>query len=160
MSRYQHVLLGGLFIGVVSALPVVDGANMCCCLWVVVGGVLATYLLQQNRPGPIEAGDAAMGGVLAGLLGAIVHIVLQLALFSLAGAEIEAQLRSALERSPEVGPEARALMERLMTPRNMMLFMAASTLVMYPLFSMLGALLGTVFFKRKALPPDQDGLGA
>lgn len=160
MSRYQHVLLGGLFIGVVSALPVIGSANVCCCLWVVVGGVLSTYLLQQNRPAPVDSSEAAMGGVLAGLLGAIIHIVLQMALFSVAGAEIEAQLRMALERSPEVGPEARALMQRLMTPRNMMLFVAASTLVMYPLFSMLGALLGTMFFRRKTLPPDQHGLGA
>ena len=79
MSRYQHVLLGGLFIGVVSALPVVGSANVCCCLWVVTGGVLSTYLLQQNRADPIESGEAAVGGLLAGLLGALIHIVLQLA---------------------------------------------------------------------------------
>ena len=29
--------LGGLFIGVLSALPVVGAANCCCCLWIVVG---------------------------------------------------------------------------------------------------------------------------
>jgi hypothetical protein len=41
----------------------------------------------------------------------------------------------------------------MMSPRNILLLMAASALVMYPLFSALGALLGTVFFKKKGPPP-------
>ena len=32
-------LLGGLFIGVLSSLPYIKGGNVCCCLWVVSGGV-------------------------------------------------------------------------------------------------------------------------
>ena len=42
-------LLGGLFIGVLSALPVVQICN-CCCLWIIGGGLLAAYLQQQNQP--------------------------------------------------------------------------------------------------------------
>jgi len=44
-------LLGGLFIGVLSALPVVQICN-CCCLWIIGGGLLAAYLQQQNQPVP------------------------------------------------------------------------------------------------------------
>jgi hypothetical protein len=152
MSRYQHVLLGGLFIGVVSALPIVGSANVCCCLWVVIGGLLSTYLLQQNRSEPVESGEAAVGGLVAGLLGAIIHIFLQLAVFSVAGAEVETELRQMLERTSEMGPEMREFMARMSSPRNLMLLMAASTLVMYPVFGMLGALLGTVFFRKKSPP--------
>jgi hypothetical protein len=39
-----------------------------------------------------------------------------------------------------------------MTPRNFMLLTAASALVMYPVFSMAGALLGTAFFRKKSPP--------
>ena len=66
MSRYQPALLGGLFIGVLSSLPVVNIAN-CCCLWVIVGGGLTTYLLQQSRPDPVEPAEAALQGALAPL---------------------------------------------------------------------------------------------
>ena len=59
MSRYQPALLGGLFIGVLSALPVVNIAN-CCCLWVICGGVLTVYLQQQNLPTPVATSDAAV----------------------------------------------------------------------------------------------------
>src|SRR5687767_6386375 len=120
MSRYQHVLLGGLFIGVVSALPIVGSANVCCCLWVVICGLLSTYLLQQNRSEPVESGEVAGGGLVAGLLGAIIHIFLQLAVFSVAGAEVETELRQMLERTSEMGPEMREFMARMSSPRNLM----------------------------------------
>jgi hypothetical protein len=41
-------LLGGLFIGVLSSLPYIKGGNVCCCLWVISGGMLAAWLMQQN----------------------------------------------------------------------------------------------------------------
>ena len=48
-GRLQPAFYGGLFIGVLSALPLVNAGNCCCCLWVVAGGVLAAYLRQQNH---------------------------------------------------------------------------------------------------------------
>ena len=47
-------LLGGLFIGVLSALPIVGICN-CCCLWIVGGGVLAAYLAAAESPGVADA---------------------------------------------------------------------------------------------------------
>ena len=73
----QAPLLGGLFIGVLSALPAV---NCCCCLWIVCGGVLAAYLDQQNDPRPITAGRGAWNGFLAGVIGAVVWLAVSMAL--------------------------------------------------------------------------------
>ena len=53
-ARLQPALLGGVFIGVLSALPFISAANCCCCLWVVAGGVLTVYLRQQNSPMAIQ----------------------------------------------------------------------------------------------------------
>ena len=75
----QAPLLGGLFIGVLSALPVVSWGN-CCCLWIVCGGVLAAYLDQQNDPRPITAGRGALNGFLAGVIGAFVWLLVSIAL--------------------------------------------------------------------------------
>jgi hypothetical protein len=41
-QKLQPAVLGGLLIGVRSALPFV---SMCCCLWVIAGDVLTTCLL-------------------------------------------------------------------------------------------------------------------
>ena len=52
----QPALIGGLVMGVLSALPLVSAGNICCCLWVVTGGLVAAYLLQQNQAMPISRG--------------------------------------------------------------------------------------------------------
>ena len=80
MGKHQPALLGGLFIGVLSSLPVVGAANMCCCLWVISGGLIATYLLQKNSTTPIETSEAMLQGVLAGLIGAVVAGFMDVAL--------------------------------------------------------------------------------
>src|SRR3712207_3305780 len=68
-------LLGGLFIGVLSSLPIVKIGNVCCCLWVISGGVLAAWVMQQNTTRPVTPGEGALVGLLAGLVGAAVWIV-------------------------------------------------------------------------------------
>ena len=68
-SKLQPALLGGLLIGVLSALPFV---GTCCCLWVIAGGVLTTYLLQERSSLPVTAGEASVAGLLAGVIGAFV----------------------------------------------------------------------------------------
>ena len=75
-NRYQPIILGGLFIGVLSALPLINIAN-CCCLWVLAGGAVAAHLRQQQQPTlPITAGDGAVAGLLAGLVGAVVWLII------------------------------------------------------------------------------------
>ena len=56
-------LLGGLFIGVLSALPII---SCCCCLWIVGGGVLASYLQSQNQPAAMSVSAGAKVGLFAG----------------------------------------------------------------------------------------------
>ena len=64
-------------IGVLSALPVINLAN-CCCAWILFGGALAAYLMQQNHPEPIQIGDGAIVGLLAGLVGAFVWLIVSI----------------------------------------------------------------------------------
>src|SRR5206468_3987943 len=48
------------------------------CLWVVCGGLLASYFLQQNRSTRIAPSDGAIVGLLAGVIGAFVQLVLSI----------------------------------------------------------------------------------
>ena len=102
-------LLGGLFIGVLSALPVVSVGN-CCCLWIVGGGVLAAYLDQQNEPRPITAGRGALTGLLAGVIGAFVWLIVVDGARRRAGAAAGAARRaSSLRNARDMPPEVRAM---------------------------------------------------
>src|SRR3954470_22793736 len=65
-------------MGVLSALPLVYIGNACCCLWIVSGGVVAAYVFQQETARPITPSDGALVGLLAGLIGACIHLVLSI----------------------------------------------------------------------------------
>ena len=156
MSRHQPALLGGLFIGVLSALPVVSSAN-CCCLWVIAGGVLVVYLQQQNMPLPVETADAVLGGLIAGLVGAVIACLGQYILYSITGTLWQDMVRQQLEQNPEVPSEVKDMVTNLLTGRALWLLVLAFTLPLYAVFAMLGALLGLAFFRKKLPPPTVQG---
>lgn len=157
MGRHQPALLGGLFIGVLSALPVVSSANACCCLWVVAGGVLVVYLQQQNTPLPVETADAVLGGLIAGLVGAVIACLGQYILYAITGTLWQDMVRQQLEQNPEVPSEVKDMVTNLLTGRALWLLVLAFTLPLYAVFSMLGALLGLAFFRKKLPPPTVQG---
>ena len=153
MRTYRPALLGGMFIGVLSVLPYVGAAN-CCCLWVIAGGLLTTYLLQQARPEPIETAEALLGGLLAGLVGAVIVLAVAGARMpTSAGLQMQEQMRQSFDQNPQIPPEMRNLMLNLFAGRNVLFLIVAIALPLYAVFSALGALLGLAIFRKKTPPP-------
>jgi hypothetical protein len=154
-SRFQPALLGGLVLGVLSALPIVSIGNVCCCLWVISGGVLAAYLLQRNQATPIAAGDGAIVGFLAGVIGAVVWQVLAIPI-TLAMGPFQARLMERLLNNADLPENVRPLVEgmRQSTGLNVVYFIIGAffTLVVSIVFSTLGGLLGAVLFRTKVPP--------
>ena len=74
-NKLKPALLGGLIVGVLSAIPFI---NYCCCIWTIGGGVLAAFLYVKSSPTPVKMGDGAMVGGLAGVVGGIIYFVLSL----------------------------------------------------------------------------------
>lgn len=155
MGRHTPALLGGLFIGVLSSLPAIGA---CCCLWAVCGGMLVTYLQQQNSPEPIETADAVLGGVLAGVVGAVIASIVPIVLMSVGGQSFEELMRSAFETNSEIPAEWRDRILNFMSGRNIALLLFVVNIPMYAVFSMLGSLLGVAFFRKK-LPPQPPAQG-
>ncbi len=152
MSKYQPALLGGLFIAVLSSLPVVNIGN-CCCLWVLAGGVLVVYLQQQNLPTPVVTSDAAVGGLMAGAIGGVLLSAVQVFMLKASGPLVLDSLRSQVGSS-EMPPEAMAFIERLLTGSGFAVLMFGLTVPLFAVFAMLGSLLGLTFFRKK-MPPAQ-----
>ena len=94
-------MFGGLLLGVLSALPLINLGNVCCCLWILSGGAVAAYLLQANQPNPITPGDGATVGLMAGVIGSVVELVVSipvsLAMGPLQGRFMERLLEKAIE---------------------------------------------------------------
>ena len=152
--RTQAVLIGGAFTGVLSALPIVSLAN-CCCLWLVGGGVVAAYLLQQSQPRPLEVGDGAVVGCLAGVFGAFVHTLVSIPV-QLATRPIQEQMAEMLRGNAEMPPEVAEMLDQLGAAGAVaIVFGFFFMLLLGAVFSTLGGVLGAVVFRRdRAMPAD------
>lgn len=75
-EKMRPALIGGVLLGVLSAIPVINLANICCCLWAVIGGLIASYLYIKRSAGPVSPGDGALVGLWAGAIGAVIYLVL------------------------------------------------------------------------------------
>src|SRR5882672_7215912 len=100
-------------MGVLSALPLVNVGNACCCLWVVSGGVVAAYVFQQNQQTPIEPGDAALVGLLAGLIGAVVQAVVSLPLDLIVSPMYRQLAQRAIDMAGPMPPDIRDFLDRI-----------------------------------------------
>jgi hypothetical protein len=150
----QAVLLGGLFIGVLSALPIVNLAN-CCCLWILGGGAIAAYLTQQQHPAPFGLMDGARVGFRAGVFGAVVWLfastVVDLMLAPLQQSAADLMLRSATDIPPEVREWLENIGNSASLPARMIIGFFFQLFIAAP-FAALGGLLGAAVFARPADP--------
>ena len=156
-GRLQPALYGGLFIGVLSALPLVNAGNCCCCLWVLMGGALAVYLRQQNSPYSVPASEGALVGLLAGLIGGVVAGVLSIPLQAMTSGFQHQILERILSSNPDMPTEARDAMERWATGSALRTVGALINVVVFTVFGMLGGLLGVAVFKKNVPPPPPQG---
>jgi hypothetical protein len=147
------VLVGALVMGVLSSLPLISVGNVCCCLWVISGGVAAAYALQQGQADPITPADGAFVGFLAGIAGAVVYVVVSVPLDMLIGPMEREMVRRFIEntsgaegfrdyadRADLIAAPVRALLGFVM-----MLFVGA-------IFSTIGGVLGALMFKKAPAP--------
>jgi len=90
MNKLKPALLGGLIVGVLSAIPLL---NYCCCIWGIGGGVLAGFLYIKSAPIPVKVGEGAVIGVLTGVVGAVLYFIIGVPLaYFISGANLEETL--------------------------------------------------------------------
>jgi hypothetical protein len=157
----QPAVIGGVVMGVLSSLPLINLGNLCCCLWVVAGGAVAAYLLQQNQTQPITPGDGALVGLFAGIIGAGVGFVISIPLSLMMEPMQRAMIQRTLEMSGNMPPAVRQILENYGEPRTAVGIMGRMVLraigfffmlCIGSIFSTLGGLLGAAIFKKSAPP--------
>ncbi len=154
-AKTQPALLGGVTIGVLSALPVVMVGNCCCCAWVLFGGALAAYLMQQNHVEPIQVGDGAIVGLLSGLVGAFVWLIVSIPINAAFAGLNSRMVQQVLRDSSELPPDLRALFENVSTGPGIGVGLVMGFFVMLVVmttFGMAGGLFGALLFKKKTPP--------
>ena len=145
-NKLKPALLGGLVVGLLSAIPFI---NYCCCIWSIGGGVLAAYLYIKSSPTPVGMGDGAMVGGLAGVVGGIIYLIVGLPIAMVFGAAaMEEQFVRAGVQLPVSG---------------MILIILAGIVgaILLAVLATLGGIIGVAIFEKRkgtgmAPPPPQN----
>ena len=145
-NKLKPALLGGLIVGVLSAIPLVQ---YCCCIWSIGGGALAAFLYIKGSAVPVKTGDGAVVGGMAGVIGGIIYIVIGLPFAIFFGmAAMEEQLSNSGVHLPFSG---------------MILMIVASIVgaIFLALLATLGGVIGVAIFEKRkdggAPPPPNYG---
>ena len=164
-DKTRAALIGGVTLGLLCAIPPVSFGNLCCCAWVIGGGVLASYLYVRRAETAVLMGEGAEVGALAGLIGAVITFLLAIPLALILGdssnemllwvaTRVDPQGATELRQQMEAG-EAQTLSQKLPG----MLLKGLLQTVVYIAFAALGGLLGVKLFEQRvntvynALPP-------
>ena len=143
----QSALLGGLFIGILSALPIINVAN-CCCLWITGGGFIASYL-SQDDPRPMTVGRGARTGLLAGIFGACIWLLATMALNVVVAPLQERMVDSMVRNAQDMPPDVRAWLDTIGNRASSPLRYVLGFLFHFfggVVFATLGGVLGAIFF--------------
>jgi hypothetical protein len=158
-SKIRPAIIGGIVMGLLSGLPYVNLGNIACCLWVVLGGALASYLYIKKSPTPVSMGEGAIIGLLAGVIGTIVKLIVGVPVAIMAGYPVERFMLSLIDRmNPERAEMYRQGLEYMMTRSFSEQFFASvfslGTLLWFVIsiiFALVGGLVAVPLFeKRKA----------
>jgi len=154
-DMFKPALIGGLIIGLLSGLPVIQLGNCFCCLWVIVGAMFAAYLFSKEAKISLKAGDGAIVGMFSGIIGAIISSLINLP-FRALNQQIVARF---LERLPEYGgefPQDMNLWLKRGAEFSLPMFMLGLVIsvIIYALFGALGGIIGTSLFGKKKTTPE------
>jgi hypothetical protein len=159
-NKLKPGIIGGVVIGLLSIIPIVSLGNICCCLWAILGGLIATYLYVKASPVPARPSDGAILGAIAGAVGALIVLVLGIPISIVAGG-ITRELFIRLMES--INPSQAEMMRAQMLAGVSILREIVNGIILAVLlviFSTVGGLLGVpIFEKRKGgtvPPPPQN----
>lgn len=149
-DKIKPALIGGLILGILSAIPAV---NTCCCIWALVGGLLAANMYIKSSPNPVTPADGAIVGAIAGAIGAVLIIVVGIPLQLIFGAAMTSMMGGYIQ---SVDPNQAAQVQAAMAS-GLGFGRAILNALMYSvtavIFSAVGGLLGVALFeKRKGGP--------
>lgn len=154
----RSATLGGLFIGVLSALPLVNAGNCCCCMWMISGGALAAYLDVQQKNRSLTSGEGAAVGALSGVIGAFVWLPIAIAIALVLGPFQQRVLEEIARNARDIPPETREILENLGGNGTVIgtVFGLVFQLFAGTIFAGIGGVLSAAYFKKE-VPPALGG---
>lgn len=153
-DKLRPAIIGGVVLGILSAIPFINWVNLCCCAWAIAGGVLAANMYVKSSATPVQPADGAMVGALAGLIGGAIYVIIGVPLnYVVGGAAASALSGLAASMNPE---QAEAIRMQMATQGGSLIgafFKGILGAIVITIFSTIGGLIGVAIFeKRKGGP--------
>jgi hypothetical protein len=151
-DKLKPALIGGVIVGILSAIPLV---NYCCCIWALVGGLIAANIYIKASPNPVTPADGAIVGAIAGVIGVVLIVVIGIPLQLILGTAVMSMMSGAMQNADPA--QAAQFNEALAASGGVTVFNAIKgallSSVVAVIFSAVGGLLGVAIFeKRKGGP--------
>lgn len=162
-NKLKPAIIGGVVLGLLSAIPFVNWVNVCCCAWAILGGILASYLYVKNSATPANAGDGALVGAMAGGVGAVIYLVIGIPLALVSGAAMREML---INLMASVNPEQADVIRGMAMQGESVastIFQGLIGAVLLVVFAIIGGLIGIPLFEKRkgggAVPPPPPAPG-
>jgi hypothetical protein len=143
-------LIGGVMAGFLSGVPIL---SCLCCLWIIGGAMLASYLLVKDSSVPLTSSDGAIVGVFTGLVAAVVQTVVSILFLPLNRQVMQRIMERFAEYMEEMPPGFENLLDEasMETSVPRILFGLVVSGIIFSLLGALGGIIGLSLFKKK--PP-------
>lgn len=156
-NKFKPALIGGLVTGILSVIPFVSAANLCCCLWAIVGGLIASHLYVKNSATPANAGDGAVVGAITGLVGAVISVIIGIPIALVMGPTMRNLILRLMENAdPQQAEAMRRQFEAGGDAIGPLIVQSLIGGVLLFVFAIIGGLIGVLIFEKRkggAPPP-------
>ena len=153
---YQAVILGALVSALTDSIPLLSFVNVFCCIGIASGGFVTLWLLHRQNPEKeyFTTPEVIHLGLLTGIIGAFLSFVFQYIVFLWIGNWQVQWLLNAMNNMEELPPLWEKMYEELQRPEYQGFAGVAilvRNLIIFPIFTFLGALITNKIFIRKTL---------
>ena len=149
-NKVKPAIIGGVLLGLLSAIPFVNWVNLCCCLWAIVGGLIASYMYVKNSATPANAGDGAIVGAMAGGIGAAIYVVIGIPLGIVTGSAMRNILIDLMAKmDPRQAELVRTQMEAQGESIASAIIYGLIGAVLLIVFAVIGGLIGIPLFEKR-----------
>jgi len=143
-------LIGGGLAGLLSGIPLL---NCLCCLWIIGGAMLASFLLAKELPLSMSPGEGAIVGTLSGIIAAVVSTLVSIPFQSIFRSEF---FQTFMDRFAEYANEMPEGWESwlegsLETSLPMLMLGLLISAIIFGALGALGGIIGASLFGKK--PP-------
>ncbi len=147
-------LVGGGLAGILSAIPLV---NCLCCLWIIGGAMLASYLLAKDSKVTLNAGDGAIIGAVAGLVATFTEAIVSIP-FNAMSSELFTKFTEKLsDYSQDIPQGWEKFLQGGYESTWLWFFIGLLiTAVIFIALGILGGVIGISLFSKKKPPQPQD----